>query len=99
VSVAEVAHRVGLTQKRLTEAFRHTYGITVYDFSVTCRMERALKLLRESGASVDEVSQAVGYSQPTSFATAFRRHFGFRPLDVKPRKTRKQLKPSKTRSV
>jgi transcriptional regulator GlxA family with amidase domain len=37
---------------------------------------------------VDRVAEATGYSHPTSFATAFRRHFGLRPIDLKRLKTR-----------
>ncbi|MBL8265364.1 MAG: helix-turn-helix domain-containing protein, partial [Steroidobacter sp.] len=33
--------------------------------------------------SVDRASEAVGYSHPSTFATAFRRHFGMRPVDAK----------------
>ncbi|WP_415922995.1 hypothetical protein [Steroidobacter sp.] len=32
---------------------------------------------------MDRASEAVGYSHPSTFATAFRRHFGMRPVDAK----------------
>jgi AraC-like DNA-binding protein len=85
-TIADVARAVGLPQKRLTEVFRSVYGETLFDFSVRCRMEQALILLRDQHRSVDDVSHAVGYAHPTSFATAFRRHFGVRPIDIKPKK-------------
>jgi AraC-like DNA-binding protein len=46
-------------------------------------MQHALMLLRDRQWSVDKVSDAVGYSHSTSFATAFRRHFGMRPIDLR----------------
>lgn len=86
-TVSGIARSVGLTDKTLTQAFKSLYGETVFDFGFRLRMERALALLRDQHRSVDEVSAAVGYAQPTSFATAFRRHFGLRPIDIKPRRS------------
>ena len=84
-NVCALARLVGLPQKALTQRFRALYGETVADFGLRCRMEHALCLLRDRGAFVDEASAAVGYAQPTSFATAFRRVFGLRPSQVKSR--------------
>jgi len=46
-------------------------------------MQHALTLFRERSLSVAQVADAVGYRHQTSFATAFRRHFGMRPKDVR----------------
>jgi AraC-like DNA-binding protein len=83
-----IARSVGLAEKALTQGFKAIYGETVFDFSLRCRMQHALVLLQERHWSVDRVAEAVGYSHPTTFATAFRRHFGLRPIDVKRLKTR-----------
>jgi AraC-like DNA-binding protein len=40
-------------------------------------------LLRDKQKQVARVAEAVGYGHQTSFATAFRRHFGMRPKDVR----------------
>ncbi len=82
-SLRQVSRAVGLGEKALTRGFKTVYGETIFDFSLRCRMQYALTLLRDRHWSVDRVSEAAGYSHPTSFATAFRRHFGMRPIDVK----------------
>jgi AraC-like DNA-binding protein len=82
-TIAKLSRLVGLGEKALTRGFKAVYGETLFDFSVRCRMQHALTLLRDRNWSVDRVSEAVGYSHPTSFATAFRRHFGLRPVDLK----------------
>jgi AraC-like DNA-binding protein len=79
----DIARSVGLPQKTLTAAFRTIYGETVYDFGLRCRMQHALKLLRDDGVTVDDTSSEVGYAHPTSFATAFFKYFGMRPREVK----------------
>ena len=82
-TIARLARSVGTAETALTSGFKAVYGETVFDFSLRCRMQHALALLRDEHWSVDKVSEAVGYSHSTSFATAFRRHFGVRPIDVR----------------
>ncbi len=90
-TLRKVARSVGLSERALTRAFKAVYGETVFDFSLRCRMQHAMSLLRDRRWSVDRVSEAVGYAHPTSFATAFRRQFGLRPIDVKPLKSRRPI--------
>jgi len=80
---------VGLGEKTLTRGFKTVYGEALFDFSFRCRMQYALTLLRDRRWSIDRVSEAAGYSHPTSFTAAFRRHFGMRPVDLKRLKTRR----------
>jgi len=87
-TLRKIARSVGLGEKALTRGFKTVYGETLFDFSLRCRMQYALTLLRDRHWSVDRVSEAAGYSHPTSFTTAFRRHFGMRPIDFKRLKTR-----------
>jgi AraC-like DNA-binding protein len=82
-TLRKIARSVGLSEKALTRGFKAVYGETVFDFGLRCRMQYALTLLRDRHWSVDRVSEAAGYSHPTSFATAFRRHFGVRPIDMR----------------
>jgi AraC-like DNA-binding protein len=66
----------------------HAARALLADFSLRCRMRHALALMRDQNWSVAQVSEAVGYSHATSFTTAFRRHFGMRPSDVRRVKSR-----------
>jgi AraC-like DNA-binding protein len=87
-TLRSLSRAVGLTEKALTSGFKTVYGETVLDFGIRCRMQHAMHLLRDRHWSVDRASEAVGYSHPTSFATAFRRYFGLSPIDVKQLKGR-----------
>ena len=78
-----VARYVGLNETTLKRGFRLVFGETVFEFSLRCRMEHALALIRDQRQPVARVAEAVGYGHQTSFATAFRRHFGVRPRDVR----------------
>jgi AraC-like DNA-binding protein len=83
-NIREIARTVGLNQTVLTRGFKAIFGETILDFSVRCRMQHALTLLRERRVGIAEVAPAVGYRHSTSFATAFRKYFGTRPKDVRP---------------
>jgi AraC-like DNA-binding protein len=87
-TLRKLARAVGLGERALTHGFKTVYGETVFDFSLRCRMQYAVTLLRDRHWSVDRVSEATGYSHPTSFATAFRRQFGMRPSELKRTKKR-----------
>ncbi len=82
-TLREVARAAGLNETTLKQGFKATFGETLFDLSVRCRMQRALDLLRDGAASMTQVAQAVGYRHPTTFATAFRRHFGTQPKEVR----------------
>jgi AraC-like DNA-binding protein len=82
-TIRQVARGAGINETTLKRGFQSVFGETIFEFSVRCRMQHALMLLRDQRLPVARVAEAVGYSHQTSFATAFRRHFGLRPKDVR----------------
>jgi AraC family transcriptional regulator, transcriptional activator of the genes for pyochelin and ferripyochelin receptors len=82
-TIGALARSIGMAESALTRTFKCVFGQTIFDFSLGCRMQHALTLIRDRRCSVAQVSEAVGYAHPTSFTTAFRRHFGIRPMDVR----------------
>jgi AraC-like DNA-binding protein len=87
-TIRQVARTAGMNETSLKHGFKAVFGETIFDFSVRCRMQYALSLLREQRMPVARVADAVGYAHQTTFATAFRRHFGVRPRDVRPLRPR-----------
>src|SRR6202042_2235256 len=73
-TIRRLARSVGIAETTLRHGFKSVFGQTIFDFSLRCRMQHALVLLRDQHWSVEQVSEAVGYSHSTSFATAFRRY-------------------------
>jgi AraC family transcriptional activator of pyochelin receptor len=87
-TISRVARSVGMAKSTLTKGFKAVFGETILDYSLGCRMRHAMALMRDQAWSVAKASEAVGYAHPTSFTTAFRRHFGMRPIDVRRVKSR-----------
>lgn len=83
-TISQLARVVGVNETTLKKGFKALFGETVFDFSLRCRMERAMSLLKEREMQVARVAESVGYSHQTSFATAFRKYFGMCPKDARP---------------
>jgi AraC-like DNA-binding protein len=95
-TINQLARSVGMAKSTLTKGFKAVFGETILDFSLSCRMRHAMTLMRDQACSVAKASEAAGYSHPTSFTTAFRRHFGVRPIDVRRVKSRENPTESET---
>ena len=78
----ELARAASLNELELKKGFRTLFGLPVYGYLRGHRMEEAHRLLLQSRYTVTEVASRVGYTNPSKFAAAFRRHFGVRPSDV-----------------
>lgn len=76
-----LARLVGLSETTLKRGFHQVFGTTVFGYLRARRMERAHALLKHGEATVLEAAARVGYSNPSNFATAFRRQFGVNPKE------------------
>lgn len=81
--VPELARAVGLNEFKLKAGFRSHFGTSVYGCLRVERMEHARRLLVQRHLSVAEVAALVGFANPSKFAQAFRRHFGFPPSGLR----------------
>lgn len=77
--IATIARQVGMSETKLKAAFKARFGMTIHDMGIEARMRHALELLRGRRLPVCRVAQAVGYGHQTSFASAFKKHFGCAP--------------------
>jgi AraC-like DNA-binding protein len=78
-SLPELARSVGLNEFKLKSGFRELFGTSVFGYLRAQRMEQARRLLVERNLSVTEIASRVGYTNPSKFAQAFRKHFGVPP--------------------
>lgn len=82
IGVDDVARAAGTTYHSFFAICRMATGMSPFSFLTYCRMHHARKLMRD-GAPVLEAGLAVGYSNPSKFAAAFKRHFGLTPRQWK----------------
>ncbi len=79
----ELARRVGTNERELLRAFHKEFSMTVSDWLREERLRLARHLLMTTDASIQSISQHLGYSNQANFAKSFRQRFGFTPSDAR----------------
>lgn len=75
----DVAEFSGISVRSLSHAFKQVYGVTLKEFIMRLRLQRACDLLRSSTHNIAEISSLCGFSDPNYFSRQFRRVFGCQP--------------------
>jgi len=79
LGVTGVAASVGVHPVTLARAFRRTFGCTMGDYVRRRRIERSMRQLRESRASLAEIAATNGFADQSHFSNLFRRYMGITP--------------------
>jgi AraC-like DNA-binding protein len=74
-----LARTAGLSRAAFAARFAGTVGATPMRYLLGCRMRRAMTMLRDEGATLAEVAEAVGYGSEAALSAAFKRHAGVAP--------------------
>ena len=74
--VEQLAGMARLSASHFVRLFHKVFGEPPQSFRLRRRMERAHRLISDTGLSVQEVMDRVGFDNHSCFARAFRRHFG-----------------------
>lgn len=79
LTLPEIARTVGTNEFKLKKGFKELFGVTVFDYLLKIRMERARQFLMETSKPITEIAYLTGYSSHSSFTNAFTKHFGYAP--------------------
>lgn len=90
LNLGEIAARLKVSREHLSRIFRERTGLTPQEFAAEERMQYAVRLLRDSFLSCEEIAEQTGYAGAVSFCRAFRQRFGCSPIQY--RKQRSALK-------
>ena len=89
ITIADAADRFGISEKKLSKAFKARNGIDLSDYILKERMELARYWLRQ-GKSVKETARLTGYPSRQNFSAMFTKYFNENPRDVLKPKGRRQ---------
>ncbi len=78
-SLKDLARHLGMSKSSLSERFKQTYGLSMRDYQLKARMERARILLIQSNLDVNQIGWQIGYKHVCNFVTAFKRFYGCTP--------------------
>ena len=85
LNLSEIATRLKVSREHLSRIFRARTGLTPQEFAAEERMQYAVRLLRDSFQSCEEIAEQTGYSSAVSFNRAFRQRFGCSPVQYRKR--------------
>ena len=84
-TLEELAARAGLSRTVLAERFRSAMGETPLAYLRTVRMQRAMRLLADTGHHLERIATEVGYQDAFSFSKVFKRTVGVSPKEFRQR--------------
>lgn len=82
-SLATLAGIAGMSEFHFNRLFRKAVGMPPSQYQIKLRMENARRMLRETSASIVDIANDVGYSNPSHFAQLFRKETGLTPSDYR----------------
>lgn len=77
--IETLAKIAAMSEAKLQRSFKQVFGKSVYQYSLTLRMQEAKKMLDTLKYSVSEVGYRVGYSNLSHFTEVFRKEFQVNP--------------------
>jgi AraC family transcriptional regulator len=79
VRLSTLAGLVAMSPRHFLRAFRRATGSTPHQYVLSCRLDHACDLLRDSGTPVCDIARRCGFCSAAHFATLFHRHRGCTP--------------------
>jgi len=79
ISRTELAARIGLSDRYLTQCFRQETGLTPIKYLSRYRIRQSRALLERGEMNITEIALAVGFTDPSYFARVFRDEVGLSP--------------------
>ena len=89
LSPADIASTLGMSYSLLREQFKATTGMSMAEYSLNQRMNRARTLLISSDRSIKEIAFDTGYESTARFCCAFKQAFGITASEFRKRNRRR----------
>ncbi|MGF9564786.1 helix-turn-helix domain-containing protein [Neorhizobium sp. JUb45] len=83
MTAAEYAARLGLSPTHLNRVVRRVTGMTAHDMIIGRSIDEARRALALTGASIQHISENLGFSDATYFSRCFRQRTGMSPSDYR----------------
>lgn len=83
LSLGQIAGRLNFSKYHLSKEFSRYMGMSIHQYLISCRIQAAKELLRESSLSVTSIACQVGIPQTSHFIQPFRNREGITPLEYR----------------
>jgi AraC family transcriptional regulator len=79
IAISELATLVELSQFHFIRAFKHSVGLSPYQYILSARVSVAKEMLSKRDLSIADVALAVGFNDASQLNRVFRKFIGFTP--------------------
>ena len=79
ITVKDIADALYMNPHYLGEYFKKRNGVSVKEYLLELRMQRAFTLLKEGKLSVSQIAETVGFDTVQYFSTKFKLYYGISP--------------------
>lgn len=83
LTLEAVAQKVGVHAVTLSRVFKKHTGLNFVHYMTRHRMRQAKELLLNTGQTIQEISEKVGYTDPAYFREQFKKEFGQSPRELR----------------
>ncbi len=83
ITITELAEIFHVSQTALKNSFKDVYGVSIYSFIRSQKMQVAALLLRQTECTVLEIAGKCGYDNGSKFASAFNNVIGMTPNEYR----------------
>lgn len=89
ISRNELAAMMHFSPTYLSTTFKKTFGISISDYIMNCRMKNAKAMLKHGNESIKNTMEKVGYNSASLFYKHFFRYYGIKPSNIQRKKDAK----------
>jgi transcriptional regulator GlxA family with amidase domain len=82
-TLPELAQTFQLSMSRLSHLFKDEIGVNVKHYRIDCRLQITAAMLVFTSTPIKEIAYMAGYRHSSSFARAFKTHFGLSPASYR----------------
>ena len=82
LTIEKLSVLAGFNTSKFKSAFKQFYGVTVFKYITSLRLEKAKELIVNNNYTVAQASYEVGYKNPQHFTVAFKKKLGYLPSQL-----------------
>ncbi|WP_189031621.1 AraC family transcriptional regulator [Paenibacillus albidus] len=79
ITITDIAQFIGLNRSYLCSLFKHRMHLSIQDYLVRYRINRACEIMGNAELSIADISRSVGYSDALLFSKMFKKLMGSSP--------------------
>lgn len=83
LSIQDISKNANISKSVLYRRFHSCFNCTVSEYIHKKRIERSIELLKNSGSSVEDIAQMIGYTSGSYYSKIFKKEKGISPLKYK----------------